>query len=62
MNEAPITANRPVRILLKVLYWLAVLAVSVGILIGLILFLESRDSSQVGRGGKGSGVVQPLVR
>lgn len=61
MNEAPITASRPVRILLKVLYWLAVLAVSIGILIGLILFLESRDSSQVGR-GKGSGVVRPLVR
>jgi hypothetical protein len=32
---------------LRVLYWLAVLIVSLAILIGLILFLESRDESSV---------------
>ena len=52
MSQPPQTSNRPVRILLKVLYWVAVLAVSVGILIALITFLESRDSSQVGSGAR----------
>jgi len=33
--------------LLKILYWLAVLAVSFALVIGLILFLESRDQSSV---------------
>jgi hypothetical protein len=36
------------RILLRVLYWLAVLVVSLAILVGLILLLESRDESSVG--------------
>jgi hypothetical protein len=36
------------RIALKVLYWLAVLVISVAILIGLIMLLESRDTSSVG--------------
>ena len=31
----------------KVLYWLAVLIVSIAVLIGLILLLESRDESSV---------------
>ena len=35
------------KVLLKVLYWLAVAVVSVAILVGLILLLESRDSSSV---------------
>ncbi len=35
------------RILLKTLYWLAVLVVSIGVLVGLILLLESRDSSSI---------------
>jgi hypothetical protein len=35
-------------LLLRVLYWLAVLAISLAILVGLIMFLESRDSSKVG--------------
>ncbi len=30
---------------LKVLYWLAVLAISLALLVGLILFFESRDES-----------------
>jgi hypothetical protein len=33
--------------LLKILYWLAVLAVSLALVIGLILFLESRDQSAI---------------
>ena len=39
------------RLLLKALYWLAVLAVSLALLVGLILFFESRDESAVERGG-----------
>jgi hypothetical protein len=35
------------RIILRTLYWLAVLVVSLGVLVGLILLLESRDSSSV---------------
>jgi cytochrome b subunit of formate dehydrogenase len=35
---------------LKLLYWLAVLAVSVALVVGLILFLESRDQSSVEAG------------
>jgi hypothetical protein len=35
------------RILLKVLYWLAVLIVSLAVLIALVLFLESRDASRI---------------
>jgi nitrogen fixation-related uncharacterized protein len=33
--------------LLKILYWLAVVAISVALVIGLILFLESRDQSSL---------------
>ena len=38
------------KIILSVLYWVAVLVVSLAILVGLILLLESRDSSQVDGG------------
>ena len=41
--------------LLKILYWLAVLAVSLALVIGLILFLESRDQSSI------EGAAQPRV-
>jgi cytochrome b subunit of formate dehydrogenase len=37
-------------VLLKVLYWLAVVAISVALVVGLILFLESRDQSSVESG------------
>jgi cytochrome b subunit of formate dehydrogenase len=40
------------RILLKVLYWLAVLAISLALVIGLILWFESRDASEI----EGSGL------
>ena len=32
---------------LKVLYWIAVLAISVALVVGLILLLESRDQSSL---------------
>jgi hypothetical protein len=40
------------KLLLKVLYWLAVLAVSLALVVGLILFLESRDQSSVEEGSR----------
>jgi len=39
-----------VRILTKTIYWLAVLAVSVVVLVGVVLFFASRDSSNVQQG------------
>jgi hypothetical protein len=39
--------------LLKIVYWLSVLAVSLALVIGLILFLESRDQSSI------EGAAQP---
>jgi cytochrome b subunit of formate dehydrogenase len=41
------------RILLKVLYWLAVLAISLALVIGLILWFESQDASEI----EGSGIL-----
>jgi hypothetical protein len=41
--------------ILKILYWLAVLAISLALVIGLILFFESRDQSAV------EGMVRPLL-
>jgi hypothetical protein len=38
------------KIALKVIYWAAVLAVSIAILVGLILLLESRDNSSIDSG------------
>jgi cytochrome b subunit of formate dehydrogenase len=37
-------------VLLKLLYWLAVVAISLALVIGLILFLESRDQSSIESG------------
>ena len=39
------------RILLTVLYWVAVLVVSLAILVALVLLIESRDQSSVEEGG-----------
>jgi hypothetical protein len=33
--------------LLKLLYWLAVVAISLALVVGLILFFESRDQSSI---------------
>jgi len=38
------------RLLLKIVYWLAVLAISLALVVGLILFLESRDQSSIDAG------------
>jgi hypothetical protein len=40
------------RILLSVLYWVAVLVVSIAILVALVLLIESRDQSRVEEGGR----------
>jgi hypothetical protein len=37
-------------VLLKFLYWLAVVAISLALVVALILFLESRDPSSVESG------------
>lgn len=55
------TKTRAARWLLRVLYWLAVLALSIALLIALVLFLESRDPTRVGS-AEGGGVVALLVR
>jgi hypothetical protein len=34
-------------VFLRVLYWVAVVAISLALVVGLILFLESRDQSSV---------------
>jgi cytochrome b subunit of formate dehydrogenase len=44
--------------LLKLLYWLAVLAISLALVIGLILFLESRDQSSVERSAADDAVMR----
>jgi hypothetical protein len=36
--------------LLKILYWLAVVAISLALVVALVLFLESRDQSSVESG------------
>jgi cytochrome b subunit of formate dehydrogenase len=41
--------------ILKILYWLAVLAISLALVIGLILFFESRDQSSI------EGTLRPLL-
>ncbi len=35
-------------VLTRALYWLAVLVVSVALVVGLILWFESRDASEIG--------------
>lgn len=45
-----VAGARARRILLKVLYWAAVLVLSVVILVVLIMLIESRDKSNVGHG------------
>jgi hypothetical protein len=54
MSERP-TRSRGATIALKVVYWLAVVVISIGILVGLILLLESRDESSLDE-TRGAGV------
>jgi hypothetical protein len=44
--------------LLKLLYWLAVLAISLALVVALILFFESRDQSSVERSAGGDAVMR----
>jgi cytochrome b subunit of formate dehydrogenase len=45
--------------LLKILYWLAVLAISLALVVGLILFFESRDQSSVEGEGRAPALTSP---
>ncbi len=40
-------------VLMRILYWIAVLAISRALLVALVLFLESRDESSLESGWKG---------
>ncbi|MBA2794474.1 MAG: hypothetical protein H0U32_10870 [Thermoleophilaceae bacterium] len=44
---------------LNVLYWLAVLAISLAFVVGLILFFESRDESSLEGAGVGLSAMEP---
>jgi hypothetical protein len=46
-NRATLYRRSSPAMLVKILYWLAVLAVSLALVVGLILFLESRDRSSI---------------
>ena len=46
-GEACQAARRSVRILGRIVYWLAVLVISVALLIALVMFFESRDDSRL---------------
>ena len=48
--EACQAARPSVRILGRIIYWLAVLAISVALLIALVMFFESRDDSSLEEG------------
>ena len=49
--------SRAVRVLGSMGYWLAVLVISLALVVGLVLLLESRDQSEVE--GKGSARAAP---
>jgi hypothetical protein len=44
--------SRPVRILLRILYWVAVVVISIALLVGLIMLFESRDESEIEDGSR----------
>lgn len=45
---------------LKILYWLAVLAISLALLVALVLFFESRDDSSLEAGDREFGALALL--
>jgi hypothetical protein len=45
------------RLVWRILYWLAVLLISVALLVALVLFFESRDESELDRGAAPSAPV-----
>ena len=51
MNGRPPPTRSFLRFGGKVLYWLVVVAISLALVVGLILFFESRDQSKVEEGG-----------
>jgi hypothetical protein len=57
MPRSPVSFRQLMRVLGKIIYWLAVLAVSVALLIALVLFFESRDGSQLDSGS----ILLPLL-
>jgi hypothetical protein len=57
MPRSPVSFRLLVRVLGKIIYWLAVLAVSIALLIALVLFFESRDGSQLDSGS----ILLPLL-
>jgi cytochrome b subunit of formate dehydrogenase len=44
---------------LKILYWLAVVAISLALVIGLILWFESQDASDIEGAQRGAPVTSP---
>lgn len=50
---------RAVRVLGSLVYWLAVLVISLALVVGLVLLLESRDESEVEGGGGARGGAGP---
>jgi hypothetical protein len=57
MPRSPVSFRQLMRVLGKIIYWLAVLAVSIALLIALVLFFESRDGSQLDSGS----ILLPLL-
>jgi cytochrome b subunit of formate dehydrogenase len=50
VSGSPGARPADLRVALKIVYWAAVIAISVALVIGLILFFESRDQSSVESG------------
>ncbi len=59
MSSAERGARRGVRILGSIVYWLAVLALSLALVVGLILLLEARDESEIEGGEQRGAAVAP---
>lgn len=47
MSGSIVSLGDVLRVIGKILYWLAVLVISIALLVALVLFFESRDQSQV---------------
>ena len=52
--------SRALHILASILYWGAVLFISLALVVALVLFLESRDASEVG-GDSGARAAPPVA-
>ncbi len=47
-----------VTVLVKLVYWLAVVAISLALVVGLILFFEARDASEVEDSGRAGSITR----